>query len=204
MKQPDELVTIGRAAIELDLSEFGVRFAISQGDLRPVTVQRYGTLEQRLRIPESELDRWLRSRYVGDPREHRQANVDRARARVRALKREAHQAVLAAKLDVRRREAARRAEELAGARREANRLGSLSESRPRRQALPRGTTDDDLLLARKNALESTVRRAAGVRARRPDWHTLCSIPLADGTLVRWRYWPALGKREYLPFEGAAA
>jgi excisionase family DNA binding protein len=118
MRQPGELVTIGRAALELDLTEFGVRYAISQGDLRPVPVQRYGTPEQRLRIPESELDRWIRCRWVGDPSEHWRANVDRARARVRAFKREAHQAVLAAKRDVRRREAAERAEALAGARRQ--------------------------------------------------------------------------------------
>jgi hypothetical protein len=172
MRQPGELVTIGRAAIELDLSELGVRFAISRGDLRAVTVQRYGTLEQRLRIPESELDRWIRCRWVDDPREHRQANVDRARARVRAVKREAHQRLLEAKRDVRRREAAERAEALAGARRQAQEFSKLAESRPRQQRWPAETTEDDRLLARQDALESVVRRRNGARARQPSFSTL--------------------------------
>jgi hypothetical protein len=138
------------------------------------------------------------------PRERRRANVDRARARVRAYKREAHQAVLAAKRDVRRREAAERAEALAGARRQAREFSRLSESRPRRAAWPAGTTADDRLFAQKQHLEFTIRRRSGALARQPDFYTLCSLPLGDGMVVRWRYWPALNKREYLDYEGAAA
>jgi hypothetical protein len=138
------------------------------------------------------------------PRERRRANVDRARARVRTYKREAHQTVLAAKRDVRRREAAERAEALAGARRQAREFSRLSESRPRRAAWPAGTTADDRLFAQKQHLEFTIRRRSGALARQPDFYTLCSPPLGDGTIVRWRYWPALNKREYLDHEGTAA
>ena len=202
MKRP-ELVTVHRAATELDLTVHGVLLEIQGGALRARRVQSHGPMEDRFRVAETELDRYCRLRWVGDPRELRRANVARARARVRAFKREVHAATLAAKRDVRRRDAAWRAEALAEARQQAVRLGSsVSESRPRRQTLPRGATQDDLLLARKNLLESAVRRS-GARARSPAFHTLCSVPLADGTFVRWRYWPALGKREYLEFDGAA-
>jgi hypothetical protein len=201
MRQPGELVTIGRAAIELDLSELGVRFAISRGDLRAVTVQRYGTLEQRLRIPESELDRWIRCRWVDDPREHRQANVDRARARVRAVKREAHQRLLEAKRDVRRREAAERAEALAGARRQAkefSRPPSRGHGNSAGPQKPRRTTGcwHGRMRSSPWCAVGMARGHGSRRSRR------CSFEV-DGTVIRWRYWPALGKREYVPL-GATA
>jgi excisionase family DNA binding protein len=194
-----DLLTIDQAARDLGRRRETVLHEINRGALRAVTVQPFGPVDERLRIREADLDRWLRDRGYARPAAVRERNRRVRRAKVKEMKAEVSAAL--------HRERLRHAEsrDPGSAPRSAPRSAHVPESRPRRRraaAGEAGAGSTERLIARKRRVEAAVRRRSG-QARNPEYWTTCELSLEDGTPFRWRYWPALDRREYLQ-SGATA
>jgi hypothetical protein len=70
----ERLFTMGEAATELGRQPDAVLDLIRCRALNGVAVQPHGSARERLRVPEAELDRWLRHRYGVDPATIRRRN----------------------------------------------------------------------------------------------------------------------------------
>ncbi len=186
----DRLLTISQAATELGRRPEDVLNLIRCQSLRAVTLRPDGRPEERLRLPETELDRWLRAHHDADP------------AAIRRRNREAFDRIYRASV-----ESAARIKEKQRIRVAPVRMSRGPSSVRSRETKPRSrltAAETDRLLARKQKVEALVRRRHGARARRdPVFFTTCSVELDDGIPVSWRFWPATGRREYPPFDAAA-